>query len=50
VPHPDVQVRTAETVEWAFDGALGVYVDGVHLGRSSRLAVTISPDHFAIYA
>jgi hypothetical protein len=50
VPHPDVQTRTAETVEWEFDEALGLYVDGVHLGRTSRLAVTISPDHFAIYA
>jgi hypothetical protein len=41
--------RVAESARWTFDAPTTVYVDGVRHGRCSRLAVVVSPDHFAIY-
>ena len=49
VPHPEIDVRTAESATWTFDAPRGVYVDGVPRGRATRLEVAISPDHFSIY-
>ena len=49
VPHPEIEVRTADTATWSFDGRREVYVDGVPRCRATRLEIAISPDHFAIY-
>lgn len=49
VPHPDIAVRTATEAEWSFARPMRVAVDGVHRGNATRLAVRISPDHFAIH-
>jgi hypothetical protein len=49
VPHPEIEVRTADSATWNFDTPREVYVDGVPRGRATRLEIDISPDHFSIY-
>jgi hypothetical protein len=49
LPHPQITVRTAESDAWTFQSPRDIYVDGVRRGRTTRLAVVISPDHFGIY-
>ena len=49
VPHPEIEVRTAESATWSFDAPREVYVDGVPRGRAMRLEIAISPDHFSLY-
>jgi hypothetical protein len=49
VPHPDIGVRTAEHAAWTFARPTPVVIDGIERGRATRLAVRISPDHFAIH-
>jgi hypothetical protein len=49
VPHPEIEMRTAESATWNFDAPRDVYVDAVPRGRATRLEIAISPDHFSIY-
>jgi hypothetical protein len=49
LPHPDLVAGTARSQEWDLPRPFDVYVDGVAAGRCRRLAVEMSPDHFAIY-
>lgn len=49
VPHPDITVRVTHRAAWTFESPTPVRVDGIDRGRCTRLAVAISPDHFAIY-
>jgi hypothetical protein len=49
LPHPAIAVRTAESGVWIFEQARDVYLDGVRRGRTTRLEITISPDHFSIH-
>ena len=49
VPHPAIAVRTSESELWTFEQPRDVYVDGVHRGRATRIAIAILPDHFSIH-
>jgi hypothetical protein len=49
LPHPDIAMRTAESMAWTFDEPRDVYLDGIRRGRATRLAIEISPDHFSIH-
>jgi hypothetical protein len=49
VPHPEIEVRTAESATWSFDTPRDVYIDGVRRGTVTRLEIAILPDHFSIY-
>lgn len=49
VPHPDIGVRTATDGSWAFAGPRNVWIDGVAIGATTRLTVSVLPDHFEIH-
>lgn len=48
VPHPQISVRTATTVERSFARLHRVDVDGVHVADARSIAITVRPDAFAV--
>lgn len=44
VPHPLIRTRSVRTATWTFERSVDVRVDGVRLGASRTLEVTVRPD------
>lgn len=49
VPHPQIVTRTVRQAAFEFARPLHVWIDGVRVGRASRLAVDVRPDAFELY-
>lgn len=49
VPHPDIETRSIRSGSWTFERPMDVLVDGVGVGRSSTLAVTVRPDAASLH-
>jgi hypothetical protein len=50
LPHPQLSMSQTAAVEWTFDRALPIRVDGVRWGRGREVRVTVVPDALVVYA
>jgi hypothetical protein len=50
VPHPDVKTRSTTGESWEFGEALALYLDGIPVGTTGRLRVTVDPDALVVYS
>jgi diacylglycerol kinase family enzyme len=48
VPHPAITVRQTAQVERSFERSLRVWVDGVAMGESRTLRLTVEPDALVV--
>ena len=49
VPHPLIATRRQRTGEWTFSRPHRVWIDGVPVGATRRLAVSVAPDALTVY-
>jgi len=48
VPHPHIQVRRGDSIEFTFESRRRLYVDGVFEGSVRHLSVRVVPDHLTL--
>jgi hypothetical protein len=49
VPHPAISTRRVEGQSWQFDDPLGIWIDGVDVGRAGRLSIAVEPNRFVVH-
>lgn len=48
VPHPDINERRVKALDVEFSRRVGVWLDGVQVGRTRTLAIRVVPDAFTV--
>jgi len=48
LPHPQIRDRRMQAVQFEFERPLDLHLDGVNVGRCSRLSIRLAPDALSI--